>query len=55
VEDFELSDEQKDEIIEAAALVDESRLQEIVELVKDQVIHNGNYKSSLAKLQREAK
>ena len=55
VEDFELSDEQKDEIIEAAALVDESRLKSIRELVEDQVIHNGNYKSSLAKLQREAK
>ena len=55
VEDFELSDGQKDEIIEAAALVGESRLQEITELLKDQVIHNGNYKSSLAKLQREAK
>ena len=55
VEDFELSDEQKDEIVEAAALVNESRLQEITELIKDQVIHNCNYKSSLAKLQREAK
>ena len=55
VEDFELSDEQKDEIVEAAALVGESRLQEITELIKDQIIHNGNYKSSLAKLQREAK
>jgi len=55
VEDFELSDEQKDEIVEAAALVSESRLHEITELLKDQVIHNGNYKSSLAKLQREAK
>ena len=55
VDDFELSDDQKDEIVEAAALVNESRLQEITELIKDQVIHNGNYKSSLAKLQREAK
>ena len=55
VEDFELNDEQKDEIVEAAALVSESRLHEITELLKDQVIHNGNYKSSLAKLQREAK
>ena len=55
VEDFELSDEQKDEIVEAAALVSESRLHEITELIKDQVIHNGNYKSSLAKLNREAK
>ena len=55
VEDFELSDDQKDEIVEAAALVNEERLEEITELIKDQVIHNGNYKSSLAKLQREAK
>ena len=55
VEDFELSDEQKDEIVEAAALVGEEKLQQISELIKDQIIHNGNYKSSLAKLQREAK
>ena len=55
VEDFELSDEQKDEIVEAAALVSKEKLQQITELIKDQVIHNGNYKSSLAKLQREAK
>ena len=55
VEDFELSDDQKDEIVEAAALVNEERLEEITELIKDQIIHNGNYKSSLAKLQREAK
>ena len=55
VEDFELSDEQKDEIVEAAALVNEERLEEITDLIKVQIIHNGNYKSSLAKLQREAK
>ena len=55
VEDFELSDEQKDEIVEAAALVSEEKLQQISELIKDQIIHNGNYKSSLAKLKREAK
>jgi len=55
VEDFELSDEQKDEIVEAAALVGEEKLQQITELIKDQIIHNGNYKSSLAKLKREAK
>ena len=55
VEDFELSDEQKDEIVETAALAGEEKLQQITELIKDQVIHNGNYKSSLAKLKREAK
>ncbi|MAC52333.1 MAG: hypothetical protein CME31_07290 [Gimesia sp.] len=54
VEDFELSDEQKDEIIEVAAKVDSDRHSEIAELVNDQVIHIGNYKSSLAKLKREA-
>ena len=55
LDDFELSDEEKDEIVEAAALVGKEKLQQITELIKDQVVHNGNYKSSLAKLKREAK
>jgi len=55
VEDFELSDEQKDEIIEVAASIDTVKREQITQLVKDQIIHNGNYRSSLAKLQREAK
>ena len=55
VEDMELSDEQKDEIIEVAASIDTVKREQITQLVKDQIIHNGNYRSSLAKLQREAK
>ena len=54
VEDFELSDEQKDEIIELAASIDEDKLNQITQLVKDKTIHNGNYNSSIAKLKREA-
>ena len=55
VEDFELSDEQKDEIIQLAASVDEDKLNQITQLVNDKTIHNGNYNSSIAKLKREAK
>jgi len=55
VEDMELSDEQKDEIIEVASSIDTEKREQITQLVKDQIIHNGNYRSSLAKLQREAK
>jgi len=55
VEDMELSDEQKDEIIEVASSIDTVKREQITQLVKDQIIHNGNYRSSLAKLQREAK
>jgi hypothetical protein len=54
VEDLMLTDEQKNEIIEAAAKVDDDKLEEITVLVSDQVIHAGNYKASLAKLKREA-
>ena len=54
VEDFELSDEQKDEIIQLAASVDEDKLNQITQLVNDKTIHNGNYNSSIAKLKREA-
>jgi hypothetical protein len=55
VEDFELNDEQKDEIIIIAQKISSEKREQITQLVKDQVIHNGNYKSSLAKLQREVK
>jgi len=54
VEDFELSDEQKDEIIQLAASIDEDKLNQITQLVNDKTIHNGNYNSSIAKLKREA-
>ena len=54
VEDFELSDDQKNEIIELAASISEDKLKQITQLVNDKTIHNGNYNSSIAKLQREA-
>ena len=54
VEDFMLTDDQKNDIIEVAAKIDDDKLSEITQLVNDQVIHNGNYKASLAKLKREA-
>ena len=54
VEDLMLTDDQKNGIIEVAARIDDDKLSEITQLVNDQVIHNGNYKASLAKLKREA-
>ena len=54
VEDVELSDEQKDIIIEAAAKVDEDTMYKITGFIEDQTIHTGNYNSSLAKLVRQA-
>ena len=54
VEDFELSDDQKDEIIKVAASIDDVRREQITQLIKDKTIHNGNYNSSIAKLKREA-
>ena len=54
VEDLELTDDQKDEIVSVAAKVSKERHSEIAELVSEQTIHTGNYKSSLAKINREA-
>ena len=54
VEDLMLTDDQKNDIVEVAARIDDDKLSEITQLVNDQVIHNGNYKASLAKLKREA-
>ena len=51
---LDLTDKQKNDIIEIAAKIDDDKLSEITQLVNDQVIHNGNYKASLAKLKREA-
>ena len=54
VEDVQLTDNQKDEIIEVAAKVDDDTRNKIVGLISDQTIHAGNYNSSLAKLKRQA-
>ncbi len=54
VEDVNLTDNQKDEMIEIAASIGDETLEKIKELIKDQTIHTGNYNSSLAKLKRQA-
>ena len=54
VDDLTLSDEQKDKIIEIAGMAGDERRTEIADLINEQVIHSGNYKSSFAKLEREA-
>ena len=53
VEDMELSDDQKNALIERAGKVNEDRLSEVKELIQDQIIHRANYKASMAKLERE--
>ena len=53
VEDLELSDEEKNDILVLAGEISEERLSQIHELIKDQTINTANYKASFAKLQRE--
>ena len=55
VDDYELNDDEKDEMLLAAGSISDEKLQQITQLIKDMVIHKGNYKSSMAKLAREAK
>ena len=50
---MELSDDQKNALIERAGKVNEDRLSEVKELIQDQIIHRANYKASMAKLERE--
>ena len=54
VDDYELNDEEKDEMLLAAGSISDEKLQQITQLIKDMVVHKGNYKSSMAKLAREA-
>jgi len=55
VDDYELSDDEKEEMILAAGSISDDKLKQITELINDMVIHKGNYKSSMAKLAREVK
>ena len=55
MEDLELSSEQKDNIIEIAATIDNDKLSEITKLISDQMINTSNYKAAMAKITREAK
>ena len=54
VDDYELSDDEKDEMLLAAGSISDDKLKQITDLINDMVIHKGNYKSSMAKLLREA-
>jgi len=54
VDDYELSDDEKEEILLAAGSISDEKLKQITSLINDLVIHKGNYKSSMAKLKREA-
>jgi len=54
VEDMELSNKEKNDIIELSAKISKGRLEEITKLVDNQVIHGGNFKVSYAKLKRES-
>ena len=54
IEDLELSDSEKDDILEVAAKCSPGRLAEITKLINDGTLHAENYKSSYAKLKRES-
>ena len=53
VEDLELSDEQKNEILVLAADVGEERMEQVHDLIKEQAINTANFNSSMRKLDRE--
>ena len=53
VDDLELSDLQKSDILVVASEINEDKMNQILELIKDQAINTANYKSSFAKLERE--
>ena len=54
VDDYELSDDEKDEMVIVAQQISSDKSEQIIKLIDDMVIHKGNYKSSMAKLKREA-
>ena len=53
VEDLELSDEQKSEILILAGDVSEERMEQVHDLIKDQAVNTANFNSSMRKLDRE--
>ena len=53
VDDLELSDDKKDEILELALKCSTGRLEEVKKLIDNQTLNSANYKASYAKLQRE--
>ena len=53
VEDLELSDEQKSELLILAGDVSEDRMEQVHDLIKEQAINTANFNSSMRKLDRE--
>ena len=53
VEDLELSDEQKNEILILAGDVSEERMEQVHDLIKEQAVNTANFNSSMRKLDRE--
>ena len=53
IEDLELSDEMKNEILVVASEISESKMEQIHKLIKDQKLNTSNYNGSLSKLKRE--
>ena len=53
VEDLQLSDEQKNEILVLASDVSEEKMEQVHELIKDQAVNTANFDSSIRKLERE--
>ena len=54
IEDLELSNDEKNDILELAAKCSKGRLDEITKLINNGTQHTENYKSSYAKLKRES-
>ena len=55
VDDLELSDLAKSDILFLASEISEEKLEQIKELIEDDTINTANYKASFAKLEREVK
>jgi CO dehydrogenase/acetyl-CoA synthase epsilon subunit len=55
VDDLELSDLEKSDILVLASEISEEKLEQIKKLIEDDTINTANYKASFAKLEREIK
>jgi len=53
VEDLQLSDEQKSDMLVLASEISEDRMEQIHDLIKEQAVNTANYNSSMKKLERE--
>jgi len=53
VEDLQLSDEQKSDMLVLASEISEDRMEQIHDLIKEQAVNTANYSSSMKKLERE--